>query len=76
MFKRVTWWIVGAVMGGAGSTWAQRRVKKVVRSKVGAVSPAAVVDVARGKVSSAVREGREAAKAKERDLKSRISGRP
>jgi hypothetical protein len=74
VFKRITWWIVGAAMGSAGSAYAQRRVKKAVRNKAAALAPSAVIDAARNKLKSAVADGKNAARAKERDLKGRISG--
>ena len=76
MFKRITWWIVGAAMGGAGSAWAQYRVKKAVRRRIDAITPTSLVDAARTRVRGAIADGRDAARSKERELKGRISGAP
>ncbi len=80
MFKRVIWWATGAVAGTVGSRWLERKAKKVVAEKVGAVAPGAVARRVRGaaharnaatreKIRSAIAEGRSAANTREAELR-------
>lgn len=78
MMKRVTWFVSGAVAGVMGAGYAKRKVKATANQL-------APVNVARGAadrvktrlhdVGDAVREGREAMRTKEQELKARIDGR-
>ncbi|MGD9703618.1 MAG: hypothetical protein AB7Q42_16535 [Acidimicrobiia bacterium] len=74
MMKRVTWFAAGMAAGAAGSTYAARKVKKTAR----ALKPSNVARSAVGRVKSkgrdvaeAVRDGREAMRAKEAELRTR-----
>lgn len=78
MMKRVTWFVSGAVAGVMGAGYAKRKVKATA-------SQLAPVNVARGAadrvktrlhdVGDAVREGRDAMRTKEQELKARVDGR-
>lgn len=74
--KRFVWWASGAVMGAGGSVWAQRKVKRVVRIQVDRVQktlkPVNVAAAAKGRVLSAVRDGKSAAADREIALRSRL----
>ena len=78
VLKRLIWWASGAVMGAGGSVWAQRKVKRVVRSQVERVrqnlSPANVAAAAKGRVLSAVQDGKSAAADREEALRDRLEG--
>ncbi len=77
VFKRLIWWASGAVMGAGGSIWAQRKVKKVVRAQVERVQetlhPANIAAATKGRVLSAVREGKSAAVVREHELRERLA---
>ena len=72
MFKRATWFAAGAAAGLGGAVWTQRAVKrtasKLAPSHV-AVSAAGAVRERGRDLAEAVREGRAAMVAKERELK-------
>src|SRR5471032_650282 len=78
MIKRVTWFISGAVAGIAGAGYAKRKVKATaeqlapvnVAKNIGARAKARGHDVA-----DAIREGRQAMRAKEAELRARRDGR-
>lgn len=78
MIKRVTWFVSGAVAGVVGTGYAKRKV----RSTASQLAPVNVARGAVGRVKSrvhdvgdAVREGREAMRTKEKELKARVDGR-
>ena len=73
MLKRLTWWIVGATMGSAGSAYFQRRFKRVLKKKVSAITPTTLVTSVRGAVTTAVSEGRKASHSWEQDLRRRFN---
>jgi hypothetical protein len=87
MFKRVTWWIVGATMGAAGSKWAERKVKRKVSQTVARYTPPAVADRVKTNtkhrtltvvdgVKNAVDTGRRAADEREEELRARYATGP
>jgi hypothetical protein len=87
VFKRVTWWIVGATMGAAGSKWAERKVKRKVSQTVARYTPPAVADRVKtntkqrtltvvGGVKNAVETGRDAAGEREDELRARYATGP
>jgi hypothetical protein len=83
MFKRVMWWATGAVMGAAGSTLAQRKVKRQLKATAERYTPPALADRARQRVSNAATglvgdvrdafdEGRAAASDRHVELRERL----
>ena len=77
MLKRVTWFVGGAVAGVAGAGYAKRKVKETASQLAPAnVARAAVAKVRhRGAdVADAVRDGREAMRTKEAELRARLNG--
>lgn len=80
--RRVTWFIGGVATGAAGVGYARRTVKRTVRRTATQLAPS---NVARGAlrkvrqkgrdVEEAVREGREAMRTRERELRARRDGR-
>ena len=77
MIKRLTWFVGGAVAGIAGAGYTKRKVKETAASLAPANVAKSVVGKARERshdVVDAVREGRSAMKAKEAELKARLSG--
>lgn len=77
MMKRVTWFVTGAVAGVAGAGYAKRKVKRAAAQlapvHVAKSAVAKVRDRSRD-VAEAVRDGRQAMKAKESELKARLAG--
>lgn len=78
MIRRLIWFVSGIVAGVSGVLFAGRRVKKTV----GSLAPARVVgkaaDATRDKartIGDAWREGREAMRAREAELRARRDGR-
>lgn len=78
MMKRVTWFVSGAVAGAAGVGYAKKKVKQTASQ----LAPVHVAKDAVGKVrggfvnvGDALREGREAMRAKEEELRARLDGR-
>lgn len=76
--KRLTWFLGGVAAGAAGTTYARHKV----RAKAAELAPAQLAsragDRARDtgrRVSDALREGREAMRAKEAELRARLDGR-
>lgn len=79
MFKRVTWFAVGAAAGVGGSAYAKKRVKEAIDR----LAPEHVQQVARhkarmigGRVVGAAREGRSAMHEREQELRGRRPGQP
>lgn len=76
VFKRLIWWASGAVMGAGGSIWAQRKVKRVVKTKVAAVQdtlhPKHLAGAAKGRVVHAIDQGRNAKTRRELELRDRV----
>jgi hypothetical protein len=77
MMKRVTWFVSGAVAGVAGASYTKRKVKATASQL--APSNIAKTAVARVKqkghdVVDAVRDGRDAMKEKEAELRARLGG--
>lgn len=81
MMKRVSWFVGGAVAGAAGAGYAKRRVTVKVKETAAHLAP---VNVARttiarirhrsNEVVDAVRDGREAMRAKEAELRAKLQG--
>ena len=78
MMKRVTWFVGGVAAGAVGMTAAKKKVTKVAND----LAPVQVAKRATGNVRSgghrvadAVREGRQAMKVKEMELRARLDGR-
>ncbi|MEX1105411.1 MAG: hypothetical protein WEB78_04375 [Ilumatobacteraceae bacterium] len=78
MMKRVTWFIGGAAAGVVAASAAKRKVKSVAHE----LAPVQIAKRATGSVRTrgqligeAVREGRQAMKAKEMELRARLDGR-
>lgn len=78
MMKRLTWFVGGVAAGAAGAGYATRKVKEAASQ----LAPANVAKGAAGKardggrrVVEAVREGREAMRAKEGELRARRDAR-
>jgi hypothetical protein len=77
MMKRLTWFAAGAAAGAAGSTYASRKVRRTAqRLAPSNLARGAVVRLrTRGEVvADAVREGRQAMRAKEAELQARRDG--
>ncbi len=82
MMKRVTWFAGGVAAGAVGANYAKHRVKTAVKQKVAQTSPAGVARSAAagvrntaGRVVDAVKEGRQAMRQHEDELKARREGR-
>jgi hypothetical protein len=71
MFKRLFWLTVGAGFGFGASFW----VTRAVRTTVARLSPARVSNEVTSTVRSAVKEGREAMRQRERELRTEIEKR-
>ena len=69
--KRMTWFVGGAVAGAAGVGVAKRKVKQAASH----LTPRNIVNGATGRVRDAFSEGRQAMRAKETELGSRLDGR-
>jgi hypothetical protein len=78
MMKRLTWFVGGVAAGAVGAGAAKRKVKSVAND----LAPVQVARRATGsvrdrgqRVVEAVREGRRAMVAKEREMRARLDGR-
>jgi hypothetical protein len=75
MMKRVTWFLSGAVAGVASAGYAKRKVKQTASQLAPANVAKSAVAKVRGRghdVVDAVREGREAMRAKEAELRAEL----
>ena len=80
--KRVTWFLGGVATGAAGAGYASRKVKRTFKRTASQLAPS---NVARGAlravrqkgsdVKDAMREGRDAMRTRERELRARRDGR-
>ena len=80
--RRVTWFIGGVATGAAGVGYAKRKVQRTVKRTATQLAPS---NVARGTmrkvkqksrdVGDAMREGRDAMRIRERELRARRDGR-
>lgn len=78
MLKRVVWWSTGAAMGFGSSLWVQRKVRRTVQQYTPEVVQQRVQSSARRigpTVRAAVGEGRNAMRARERQLEAEVNGR-
>lgn len=78
MMKRVTWFVGGVAAGAVAAGAAKKKVKSVANE----LAPVQIAKRATGQVrtrgqmvSDAVREGRQAMRAKEMELRARLDGR-
>jgi hypothetical protein len=77
MLKRVSWFVSGAVAGIAGAGFAKRKVKQTAAQ----LTPTKMAKTAAAKVrekghdvADAVRDGRDAMRAKESELRAKLAG--
>jgi len=77
MLKRVSWFVSGAIAGIAGAGLAKRKVKQTAAQ----LAPTNIAKTAAAKVrekghdvADAVRDGREAMRAKESELRAKLAG--
>lgn len=78
MIKRISWFISGAAAGIAGAGYTKRKVKQTAAHLAPAQTVKRVVNSARTrnhKVGEAIRDGRNAMRAKEDELRARRDGR-
>jgi hypothetical protein len=82
MMKRVTWFVGGVATGAVGVGYATRKVKRTVRRTANHLAPANVAKGALRKVrekghdvGEAMREGRDAMRVRERELRLHRDGR-
>ncbi len=80
--RRVTWFVSGVATGAAGAGYASRKVKRTVRRTATQLAPANVASRALRRVRAkgrdigdALREGRDAMRLRERQLRARRDGR-
>ena len=71
MFKRMFWLTVGAGFGFGASFW----VTRTVRTTMARLSPTRVSNELTNTVKAAVSEGREAMRARERELRAELGQR-
>ena len=71
MFKRLLWLTVGAGFGFGASFW----VTRTVRTTMARLSPTRVSNELSNTVKAAVTEGREAMRARERELRAELGRR-
>ncbi len=79
MLKRVSWFVGGAVAGVAGAGYAKRKVKETASQLAPSnIAKSAVAKVReRGHdVADALRDGREAKREKESELRARLGAQP
>src|SRR5512145_3151500 len=77
MMKRLTWFAAGAAAGAAGSHYAARKVRRTAQQLAPSNLARATMHQLRTRgevVAGAVREGREAMRAKEAELQARRDG--
>ena len=77
MLKRLTWFTTGAIAGVVGAGFAKRKVKQTAAQ----LAPSNIAKVAAAKVrekshdvADAVRDGRDAMRAKEAELRAKLDG--
>lgn len=79
MFKRVTWFTVGAVAGVAATAWAEIRVRRTAARYTPGQVASRAIDGARERtadIADAWHEGRLAMRERERQLRAELEGRP
>ena len=79
MLKRVSWFVSGAIAGIAGAGFAKRKVKQTAAQ----LAPTNIAKTAAARVrekghdvADAVRDGRDAMRAKESELRAKLVGEP
>lgn len=82
MIRRATWFVSGVAAGVAGAGYTKRKVKRTVQRTAAQLAPVTVAKQAAGKVrqqgqhvADAVREGRQAMRAREHELRARRDSR-
>lgn len=78
MIKRISWFISGAAAGIAGAGYTKRKVKRTAAHLAPVQTAKRVVNSARTRshtVGEAIRDGRNAMRAKEDELRARRDGR-
>ncbi len=70
MMKRLTWFVSGAAAGVVGATVAKKKVK----AKAAALSPANLAHKAADRVREVVEDGKHAIRAKQIELRARLTG--
>ena len=78
MIKRLTWFVGGLAAGAVGAGAAKRKVKSVASDLAPVRVAKRTTDRARRRghdVADAIREGRQAMRAKEAELRARLDGR-
>ena len=72
MMKRLTWFMSGAAAGVVGASVAKKRVKAAAAE----LSPATLAHKAVDRVREVAQEGKQAIKAKQIELRARLTGKP
>lgn len=78
MMKRATWFAVGVAAGVVGTDYAKRKVRATAAQYTPARVARGTVDLARSRaldLAEAVRDGRQAMRVREAELKARRDGR-
>ena len=72
MLTRLTWFIAGTAVGLGGSVWARRKVRRTAER----LAPVNLATTAIDAMKEAVREGRDAMRAREVELRAVRDGHP
>jgi hypothetical protein len=72
MLTRITWFMAGTAVGLGGSVWARRKVRRTAEK----LAPLNIATTAFDAMREAVREGRDAMRAKEVELRAVRDGHP
>ena len=72
MLTRLSWFIAGTAVGLGGSVWARRKVRRTAAK----LAPLNIASTAFDAMREAVREGRDAMRAKEVELRAVRDGHP
>jgi len=72
MLTRITWFMAGTAVGLGGSVWARRKVRRTAEK----LAPLNLASTAFDAMREAVREGRDAMRAKEVELRAVRDGHP
>lgn len=78
MMKRATWFVAGATAGALGAEYAKRKVRATAAQYAPARVARGTLDLARNRaldLAEAVRDGRQAMRVREAELKARRDGR-
>jgi hypothetical protein len=72
MLTRISWFMAGTAVGLGGSVWARRKVRRTAEK----LAPINIASTAFDAMRDAVREGRDAMRAKEVELRAVRDGHP